>query len=78
MADHETSQAHLTLGIEMYEAKIKDKTITASEMGVYLKLLDKKGWDRVVSTPPARPLTADLPVDIEEEGEGSDRIIKFG
>lgn len=77
MPDHESAKATILAAIALYEAKIADKTISASDMGMYLKLLEKKGWDRDLAEAPKVSLVSQLPIDCEEEVHGSDRIIKF-
>ncbi len=53
----------LLKAMEMYESRIADKSISASEMSIYLKIVQSSGLDRTVSKPPGRSLVADLPFD---------------
>lgn len=60
------------LALDLYEAKIKDKIITASEMAVYLKLLSQLGLEGVAA--PAGPKRPDLPSFEDDEDDGPIRF----
>lgn len=56
------------LALDLYEAKIADKSISASEMAVYLKLLSQLGLEGVL--PVTSPTTkSNLPSFEDEEGD---------
>jgi hypothetical protein len=66
MADAKNAQKAIELAIDLYESKIAEKTISASEMGAYLKLLEKKGWDRELAQPSDNPVVNNLPFDADD------------
>ncbi len=74
MADRTTLQAnadaHRVLALSLYEGKIADKSISASEMGAYMKILQTMGLEAPAMNTftPSLP-KSNLPSFEDEEGD---------